>query len=204
MGDDENVLENLEALQATEHAEHPLLKAEPADSEAVRVVKRLINWYWGYDKEEGSQEITDVLYKFGLSVEPTEVRLKDAEAHRKELKEKDGLIKFYQNKAARYLERSEGLQLEMHRRDPNNKYKTREAGSLAKEFPYANEQLRKEVERSNARESAVIDAMVVQQARYDELLSKYWELKLKYEPEKSSDGVFAPEDSAAGKHNETK
>lgn len=204
MGDDENVLENLEALQATEHAEHPLLKAEPTDSEAVRVVKRLINWYWGYDKEEGCQEITDVLYKFGLSVEPDEVRLKDAKAHRKELNEKDDLIKFYQAKAAEYLERSEGLQLEMHKRDPNNKYKTREVGSLAKEFPYANERLRKEVERSNARESTVIDALVVQQERYDELLSKYWKLKEKYEPEKSSDSVFASKDSVAGKHNETK
>lgn len=204
MGDDENVLENLEASQAAEHAEHPLLVIEPTDSEAARVVKRLINWYWGYDKEEGSQEITDVLYKFGLSVAPDEVLLKDAEAHRIELKEKDDLIKFYKAKAAKYLERSEGLQLEMHKRDPNNKYKTGEVGSLAKEFPYANEQLRKEVERSNARESAVIDAMVVQKARYDELLSEYWKLKLKYEPEKSSDGVSTPKGSASGKHKETK
>lgn len=202
MGEDENVLENLEALQAAEHAAHPLLKAEPGDSEAVRVVKRLINWYWGYDKEEGSQEITDVLYKFGLSVEPDEVRLKDAEAHRIELQEKDNLIKFYKDKAAEYLERAEGLQLEMHKRDPNNKYKTREASSLAKEFPYADAKLRKEVERSNARESAVIDALVVQQTRYDDLLSKYWKLKSKYEPEKSSDGVSAPNDSASGKHKE--
>lgn len=187
MGDDENVMENLAEIEAREHAEHKFLEPKPEDSEAKRVVKRLLNWYWGYDKAEGSQEITDLLYEFDLCIEPADENRKHADKMNAVLKDKDSTIKFYKEKADERLERIEGLMHEIFRLDPNHKNCTIfECSSLANQFPYADAELRKEVERANRRESATIDALCDSRTKYDNLLSMYWELKRKYEPETSS------------------
>ena len=103
------------------------------------------------------------------------------------LKDKDSTIKFYKEKSEERLERIEGLKHEIVRLNPNYKNSTIfECSSLANKFPYADEALRKEVRRSNARENMLLDEMCEQKGRYDELLKKYWELKRKYEPEASS------------------
>lgn len=187
MGDDENVMGKLAEIEAKEHAEHPFLEPKPEDSEAKRVVKRLLNWYWGYDKAEGSQEITDLLYEFDLNIEPACENRKRADEMDDILKDKDSTIKFYKEKSEERLERIEGLKHEIVRLNPNYKNSTIfECSSLANKFPYADEALRKEVRRSNARENMLLDEMCEQKGRYDELLKKYWELKRKYEPEASS------------------
>jgi len=187
MGDDENVMENLAEIEAKEHEEHPFLEPRPEDSEAKRVVKRLLNWYWGYDKDEGSQEITDLLYEFDLVIEPADENRKHVDEINAILKDKDSTIKFYKEKAEERLERIEGLRHEIFRLDPNHKNCTIfECSSLANQYPYADAELRKEVERANARESATIDALCDARSKYDELLGKYWKLKQKYEPEASS------------------
>lgn len=187
MGDDENVMENLAEIKAKEHEEHQFLEPRPEDSEAKRVVKRLLNWYWGYDKAEGSQEITDLLYEFDLVIEPAVENRKHADEINAILKDKDSTIKFYKEKAEERLERIEGLRHEIFRLDPNHKNCTIfECSSLANQYPYADAELRKEVERANARESATIDALCDARSKYDELLGKYWKLKQKYEPEASS------------------
>lgn len=188
MGDDENVLENLAEIEAKNHKEHLFLEPKPEDSEVKRVVKRLLNWYWGYDKAEGSQEITDLLYEFDLVIEPADENRKRADEMNAILKDKDSTIKFYKEKSEERLERIEGLMHEIFRLDPNHKNCTIfECSSLANKYPYADAELRKEVERSNVRESATIDALCDARAKYDELLDKYWKLKQKYEPETSKE-----------------
>ena len=186
MGDEENATKNLAEIEAKEHAEHPFLEPKPEDSEAKRVVKRLLNWYWGYDGAEGSQEITDVLYELGLCVEPDSVHAKRIQQHFNIVNDLASDVRFYQDKAMKRLERIEGLEHFICTLDPNRKMKANDMGSLANKYPYADAELRKEVERANARESATIDALCDVQAKYDELLSKYWQLKLKYEPEAGS------------------
>lgn len=191
MGDDENVIENLNAIIVKEHKEHPMLEIEESDSEARKVIKRLLNWYWAYDEAEGTQEITDLLYEFDLNIEPACENRKRTDEMNDILKDKDSTIKFYKEKAEERLERIEGLKHEIFKLDPNHKNCTIfECSSLANQFPYADEELRKEVRRSNARENMILDEMCEQKARYDELLKKYWKLKLKYEPEASADGVY--------------
>lgn len=187
MGDDENVMENLAEIEAKEHAEHPFLEPNPEDSEAKRVVKRLLNWYWGYDEAEGSQEITDILYELGLCVEPDDIHAERIQQHLNIANDLKSDVKFYQDKAMKYLERIEGLEHLICTLDPNcKKMKVNDMSSLTNKFPYADAELRKEVERANRRESATIDALCDAKSKYDELLDKYWKLKMKYEPEASS------------------
>ena len=188
MGDDQNVLENLAEIEAKEHAEHPFLEIKPEDNEAERMVKRILNWYWGYDNAEGSQEITDVLYKHGLFVEPEDVHANILQQHVNIVNDLKSNMKFYQDNAMKYLERIEGLEHLIYTLDPNRtKTKVRELGNIANKYPYADAELRKEVERSNARESATINALCDARLKYDDLLKKYWKLKMKYEPETSKD-----------------
>lgn len=188
MGDDENVLENLAEIEAKEHEEHPFLEIKPEDNEAERVVKQILNWYWGYDKAEGSQEITDALYGLGLCVEPNSVNSKKIQSHFITMNDMKDTVEFYKNKMMAYIERIEGLEHIIFMLDPNRtKTKVRELGNLANKYPYADAELRKEVERSNARESATIDALCDAKIKYDDLLKKYWELKMKYEPEASKE-----------------
>ena len=202
MGDDENVLENLHATIAKEHKEHPMLKIEESDSEARKVIKRLLNWYWGYDEAEGSQEITDLLYEFDLNIEPACENRKRVDEMDAILKDKDSTIKFYKEKADERLERIEGLKHEIFRLDPNYKNSTIfECSSLANKFPYADEALRKEVRRSNARENMLLDEMCEQKGRYDDLLKKYWNLKQKYEPEPSSGDTVTEKGSHSNSNN---
>jgi len=187
MGDDENVLENLHAEIEQEHKEHPMLEIEESDSEARKVVKRLLNWYWGYDEAEGSQEITDLLYEFDLAIEPAGENRKRVDEMNAILKDKDSTIKFYKEKAEERLERVEGLMHEIFRLDPNHKNCTIfECSSLANNFPYADEKLRQEVLRANRRENMLLNEMCEQKERYGDLLKKYWNLKQKYEPEPAS------------------
>jgi len=185
--EEETVLGNSAELKSEKLDNHPLLELHSDDSEVKRVVKRLINWYWGYDEAEGSQEITDVLYELGLEVEPTDVHSRKIQEHFIVMNELKNSIKFYQEQSMKYLERIEGLEYIVYLQDPKNKLKIRDVSSIVNKYPYADAELRKEVERSNARESATLDALCDAQMKYDDLLDKYWKLKLKYEPETKSD-----------------
>jgi len=176
--------ESVGELTAKKQEKHSFLEPSSSDTEVERVVKRMLNWYWGYDKANGSQEITDALYKFGLHVIPEAEDAKRAQEHFQLLKEKGDIATFYQDKAMKYLEQIEGLELEIYKIDPNNKL--RDMSSFVNKFPYADEELKQEVKRANARESSVIDALSTLQGRYDRLLTEYWDLKRKYEPSEPS------------------
>lgn len=180
----EKDIESVGELTANKQEEHSFLEPSSSDTEVERVVKRMLNWYWGYDKANGSQEITDALYKFGLHVIPEAEDAKRAQEHFQLLKEKGDIATFYQDKAMKYLEQIEGLELEIYKIDPNNKL--RDMSSFVNKFPYADEELKQEVKRANARESSVIDALSTLQGRYDRLLTEYWDLKRKYEPSEPS------------------
>ena len=184
----EKGIESVGELTAKEQEEHRFLKLSFSDTEVERVVKRMLNWYWGYDKAEGSQEITNALYKFGLHVIPEAEDAKRAQEHFQLLKEKGDIAEFYKDKAMKYLEQIEGLELEIYKIDPNNKL--RDMSSIVNKFPYADAELKEEVKRANARESSVIDALSTLQGCYNRLLTQYWNLKRKYEPsEPSSNAV---------------